>query len=179
MTEEINWVVEISLEDKKVYQRLVPSSESKADGDKFDAIVGMIAYANYFLERHQYIDKHIAEEEAEPEPREIKKLIYSFTGENSVALENLKTRSELLLKDYTKAYAELRVNQNVVEPVDKIVKHHTNFWRSVLASILGSFFYSLIIAAVIFIATVAMPDSKFAQVINILFEETGQSTESQ
>jgi hypothetical protein len=34
----------------------------------------------------------------------------------------------------------------------------------------ASFLYSLIIAAVIFMATAALPDTKFARIIQILFE---------
>ena len=95
----------------------------------------------------------------------------SFKDINSVALSSLKQQSENLLREYTEEYLENAKREEILEPIEEIVRKHTNFWSAIWTNIVAAILYSLIIAIVIFTATAAVPDTKFSKIIRILLDE--------
>lgn|GEM_PF-5387105 len=174
-----------SHEDLKVFSVLVP------DGEKFDfeRLSGMLAYVLYTLQKHQFIVNVLETERTLPKDNEIRTIVKSFQNENSYLIENLKQQSQIILSRVVEEHANQIVQDKFIGPAEKMVKDNlgslektikgsTNFWISVRASILASFFYSLLIATAIFIATSALPDTKFARIVRILFEtEKTESTQ--
>ena len=130
----------------------------------------MIAYAQYALHKHQFIEQYSKEEGKPPAEEHLKSIILTFKDENGTAIESLKDQSKNLLKEYAEEYADSVKHTSIVEPVREEIKKHTRFWPSVAASITGALLYSLLVAVIIFIATAAMPEAKFSKIVRILYE---------
>ena len=158
----------ISQEDAVVFSILLPPDSQHSI---FDRVSGMLAYSQYALQKHQYIEKYTRDNGKLPTEEQIKTLIISFKDKNSDALENLKHRAEKFLKEYAEEYSDRIRKENILDPVEKIVKKHTGFWFSVGASLVGGLLYSFAIAIAIFIATAAIPDAKFSKIIKLLMNE--------
>jgi hypothetical protein len=156
----------ISQEDAIVFSKLLPDRNMP----KFEKVVGMIAYAQYALQKHQYIESYYREEGQSPSEDLLKSIILTFKNENGSALETLKDNSRNLLKEYAKEYAKSVAHANIINPIKKEVHKRTRFWQGVAASSLGALVYSLLVAVIIFIATAAMPETKFSKIVRILFE---------
>jgi hypothetical protein len=101
----------------------------------------------------------------------------SFKDVNSAALLSLKKQSENLLIEYAEEYLENAKREEILEPIERIVKKHTNFWSSIWANLVAAVLYSFVVAVIIFTATAAAPNTKFAQIIRILLEEPPESVE--
>lgn len=155
-------------EDATVFSALL---SGKSDSS-FHQLSGMLAYAQYSLHKHQFIQKYTRDEGVPPTDDQIKILIRSFQDENSFILENLSQQSDKLLTEIIEEYASQVSEEKFVKPVEKIVRDNTKFWIAVQASVTASFIYSLLIAIVIFMATAALPDTKFSRIIRILINTT-------
>lgn len=158
----------ISQEDAKVFSILVPPKKNLS---QFDEIAGMIANAQYSLQKHQFIEKYTQEDGQAPPIEHVRSIILSFKDENSAAFYNLKQKSESLLKDYAREYLNNTTGEEILKPVEQIIKKYTRFRTSVGANLVAAMVYSLAIALAIFIATAAVPDTKFAKIIKILIEK--------
>ncbi|NEQ46572.1 MAG: hypothetical protein F6K00_24725 [Leptolyngbya sp. SIOISBB] len=185
LDDENSWSL-FSQEDLKVFSLLVPESE-RFD---FEHLSGMIAYAFYTLHKREYILGHLDKEHTLPKDSEIKTIVSSFQNENGYLIEQLRAHSQSILVQEVEAQANQIVQGRFLEPVKEIVKENsenvektvrdsTTFKTAVKASICASFIYSFLIAVVIFIATSAMPDTKFSQIIRILFETEQLDTSEQ
>ena len=160
-------------EDAEVFAILIPSE--KRNLSKFEEVSGLIAYAQYSLQKHQFIKKYEQEEGQPPTKDHIHSIILSFRYRNSATLLSLKQKSENLLREYAKEYLENVQHREIIEPIEKIVKKHTNFWSSIWTSLVAAFLYSFVVAIIIFTATAAVPNNKFSQIIRILLEEQPNS----
>ena len=147
------------LEGKSIFGKLVPpSTDSKS---KHEIIIGKLAYAQYIIQKYQFIEKSKQDNGVYPGEAKIRTLI-SYFDDHGDALEILKTKAETELGSYTD---ELLYNKT-----EEIIIKHKSFWNSVSAGIAGAFIYSIIIALVIFSATIGMPDTKFSRIAEILIE---------
>lgn len=156
-------------EDAKVFAILVPPK--KRYPSKFEEVSGLIAYAQYSLQKHQFVTKYQQEEGQPPTEDHIRSIVLSFKDVNSAALLSLKQQSENLLREYAKEYLENAKREEILDPIERIVNKHTNFWSSIWANLVASVVYSFVVAVIIFTATVAVPNTKFSQIIRILLEE--------
>jgi hypothetical protein len=173
-----------SQEDLKVFSVLVPKGEEF----NFEHSAGMLAYALYTLQKHQFIINSIEEENSLPKNDEIRTIVKSFQYENSYLIDNLKRQSQSILSKVVEEHANQIVREKFIEPtelmingklgsIEKVVKNSTKFQTAVIASICASFLYSFLIAIVVFMATSALPDTKFSKIVKILFEvEKTEST---
>ncbi len=157
----------LSQEDADVFKILV----SPDDTSRVDKISGMIAYSQYTLQKHQFIQQYLKENGEYPNVDHLKAIILTFKNENGETLFLLKEGSKRLLKEYAEEYSEIVQHNNILDPIDKIVGKHTKFWPSVASGIVGSFIYSLVIAMVLFIALATVPDSSFAKIVRIIIDE--------
>jgi len=105
-----------------------------------------------------------------PSDREMQLFISLFKDINNEMFKNLKLASQDSLNKVLSEYSQGLLTKQISAPVEKIVKDNTKFWVGVQASMVASFFYSLLIALIIFIATAALPNTKFSEAIKILFE---------
>jgi hypothetical protein len=160
-------------EDAKVFAILIPPKKRYLS--KFEEVSGLIAYAQYSLQKHQFVTKYQQEEGQPPTEAHIRSIIMSFKDVNSAALLSLKQQSENLLREYAKEYLENAKREEILEPIEEIVKKHTNFWSSIWANLVAAVLYSFVVAIIIFTATAAVPNTKFAQIIRILLEEQPDS----
>lgn len=155
-------------EDKKVFEILNPT---RKDISKFDEIAGMIAYAQYSLQKHQYVSTYQKDEKRPPSEESLKAIIMSFKDENSAALLSLKRNAEILLGEYTQEYLENAKRGEILDPIEKIIKRHTNFWISIGTNLVAAVIYSFFVAIIVFTATAAVPNTKFSRIFRILIEE--------
>jgi hypothetical protein len=160
-------------EDEKVFEILNPPGKTLT---KFDEIAGMIAYAQYSLQKHQFVSKYQQEEGKPPTEDLLKSIVMSFKDENSAALLSLKQKSEILLREYAREYLENAKREEIIEPIQKIIEKRTSFWSSIWANIAAAVLYSFVVAVILFTATVALPNTKFSRIIRILMEESSNST---
>ncbi|MEZ4678230.1 MAG: hypothetical protein R2932_28845 [Caldilineaceae bacterium] len=130
---------------------------------------------NYSLQKHQFTTKYEQDEGQPPTEAHIRSIVMSFKDVNSAALLSLKQQSENLLREYAKEYLENAKREEILEPIERIVKRHTNFWSSIWANLVAAVVYSLIVAVIIFTATAAVPNTKFSQIIRIIMEEQSES----
>ncbi|MCU0569708.1 MAG: hypothetical protein MUF49_24435 [Oculatellaceae cyanobacterium Prado106] len=156
-------------EDARVFDILIPSSKGKIS--KFEEVSGLISYSQYALLKYQFVAKYQQDQGQPPPEDHIRSIIRSFGDLNSAALLSLKQQSERLLEDYAKEYLENSKREEILEPIEKIVKKHTNFWSSIWANLVAAVLYSFVVAVIIFTATAAIPNNKFSQIIRILLEE--------
>lgn len=159
--------VTISQDDAIVFSRLLPATTAMS---KLDKVAGMLAYAHYALQKHQFIEQWIKERGGPPSQENLRAIILSFRNENSVALDSLKQQSKTLLREYSEEHADAAGHAAIVESIRCEVKKRTRFWVNVGASMTAALLYSLLIALVIFTATAAMPETKYAQIVRILFD---------
>jgi hypothetical protein len=75
---------------------------------KLDKVAGMLAYAHYALQKHQFIEQWIKERGEPPSQESLRAIILSFRNENSVALDSLKQQSKTLLREYSEEHAFVR-----------------------------------------------------------------------
>ncbi|MDJ0581238.1 hypothetical protein [Crocosphaera sp.] len=155
-------------EDEEVFSILIASTNKNS---KHDELLGMVAYAKYSLQKHQYVSLYKRENRQLPSKEVLKAIITPFKDENSDALSSLKQSSEQFLKEYTQEYLENTKQEKIIQPLEKVIEKNTNFWVAVWAGIVGAFIYSVIIALVILIVTAAIPNNKFARIIKILLED--------
>ncbi|MDJ0659386.1 MAG: hypothetical protein QNJ42_07825 [Crocosphaera sp.] len=155
-------------EDEEVFAILIASTNNNS---KHDELLGMVAYAKYSLQKHQYVSLYKRENRQLPSKEVLKAIITPFKDKNSDALSSLKQSSDQFLKEYAKEYLENAKQEEIIQPIEKVIEKNTNFWVSVWASIVGAFIYSVVIALVILIVTAAIPDNKFARIIKILLED--------
>ncbi len=66
----------------------------------------MIAYAQYALHKHQFIEQFSKEEGKPPAEDHLRSIILTFKDENGAALESLREQSKNLLREYAEEYAE-------------------------------------------------------------------------
>ena len=156
-------------EDAKVFAILIPPE--KRNLSKFEEVSGLIAYAQYSLQKHQFVIKYQQEEGQPPTEVHIRSIVMSFKDVNSAALLSLKQQSENLLREYAQEYLENAKHEEILDPIEKIIKKHTNFWSSLWANLVAAVFYSFVVAIIVFTATSAVPNSKFAQIIKIFMNE--------
>jgi hypothetical protein len=161
-------------EDAKVFAILIPPK--KDSFSKFEEVSGLIAYAQYSLQKHQFVMKYQQEEGRPPTEENIRAIVMSFKDADSAALLSLKQQSENLLREYAKEYWENAKREEMLQPIENIVKKHTNFWSSIWANLVASVLYSFLIAIIVFTATATLPNTKFAQIIKILMQEESNST---
>ncbi|NJM98011.1 MAG: hypothetical protein HC800_13435 [Phormidesmis sp. RL_2_1] len=164
-------------EDAKVFSALVPS-DNTTDISKFDEVSGLIAYARYSLQKHQFVIKYQQEEGRPPTADNIQAIIMSFKDVNSEALQTLKQKSESLLREYAEEYAENAKRKDILAPMELIVKKHTRFWLAVGTNLVAALIYSFIVAVILFTATAVAPNNKFSQIIKILMESQPEATET-
>lgn len=162
-------------EDEKVFEILNPLNKNLS---KADEIAGMVAYAQYSLQKYQFIKRYQQEEGRLPTEDLLRSIIMSFKDENSVALLSLKQKAEILLKEYTVEYLENAKREEILEPIEEIIKKRTNFWSSVGSNLAAAVIYSFFVAIIVFTATAAVPNTKFAQILRILMEEKPQHNNS-
>lgn len=167
--------ITISQEDAIVFSKLLPAESNMS---KFDRVAGMIAYAQYALHKHQFIEQYSKEEGKPPSEDHLKTIIMTFKDENGTALESLKEQSKNLLREYAKEYADSVEHSQILNPIKEEVQKRTRFWPNVAASMIGAFLYSLLVAIIIFIATSAMPQAKFSKIIRLLTETHQESVDT-
>ncbi|ELS00520.1 hypothetical protein Xen7305DRAFT_00002210 [Xenococcus sp. PCC 7305] len=160
-------------EDAIVFSILL-SGKDKSD---FSRLSAMVAYAQYSLHKHQFIEKYTRDEGVAPSDEQIKTIIRSFQDENSDMVENLGKQSEKSLNEILEEYVSQISQENFVKPIEKIVKDNTKFCVSVCAGIVATFIYSVLVAIVIFTVTPAFPNTKLSRIIQILLEKPEDSTE--
>lgn len=166
---ESNSRAAVGNEDAVVFSLLLSGKSGERDYN-FRRLSGMIADAMYSLNKHRYIEKYVKDQGGLPTNQEIRVLMRSFQDEDSYRLQALEQQSANSLKEVIDEYVGRIAEEKFARPVEKIVKDNTKFWIAVRASIVASFIYSLLIAAAIFTATAALPDTKFARIIQILIE---------
>lgn len=157
--------INISQEDAIVFSKLLPAGRNIP---KFDRVAGMIAYAQYALHKHQFIEQYTKEEGKPPAEDHLRSIILTFKDENGTALESLKDQSKNLLKEYAVEYADSVNHTRMLNPIIAEMQKRTRFWQNVAASITGALLYSLLAAIIIFIATAAMPGAKFSKIVRIM-----------
>ncbi|MDJ0510546.1 MAG: hypothetical protein QNJ64_15030 [Crocosphaera sp.] len=74
-------------EDEEVFTILFVSTDNSS---KLDQVLGMIAYARYSRQKHQFVSRYKRGNGKYPSKAEIKAIITSFKDENSDALSSLK-----------------------------------------------------------------------------------------
>jgi hypothetical protein len=153
-------------EDEKIFAMLAPSGQTLS---KFDEIVAIIAYSQYALQKHQFVTRFNQEEGRPPSEEHIKSIIMAIR--NDAALDSLKQKSDNLLKEYTKEYLAQAKREEILEPIEKIIKDNTKFWDSIWANLVAGLIYSVIVTVILFTATAMLPDNKFSKIIKILMDE--------
>jgi hypothetical protein len=164
---KLSAAVTISQEDAIVFAKLMPPESTTS---RFDRVAGMIAYAQYALHKHQFIEQYTKEEGKAPTEDHLKSIILTFKDAHGTALESLKEQSRNLLKQYAEEYAASVDQTRLLQPIKNEVRSRTRFWPNVAASVTAALIYSFVVAVIIFIATAAMPDTKFSRIIRILTE---------
>ena len=166
-----------SQEEIKVFQILVPDSEQAS----LEWLQGMLAYSRYTLQKNEFIEYISKTRGTLPSDDEITAIVASFQNHNSDIIKKLKQQSEQDLTQIIQDYANQVAQEKFIKPIEEIltknlssleksISRKSSFWTSVQASVAASLFYSLLIAMILFIATAALPDTKFSRIIRILFE---------
>lgn len=162
-------------EDAKVYSALVPSESD--DSSKFEKVSGMIAYAQYSLQKHQFVNKCIQEDGQPPTSEGLK--LFTRATVDAVDTQELLQKSKALLKAYAEEYLENADRRDIFEPIEKIVKDNTKFWLAVRVNLFSTFLCSVVVFVLLSTALVRGPDDKLSRIINILMENTSDSTPAQ
>ncbi|MEG3880148.1 hypothetical protein QT972_22565 [Microcoleus sp. herbarium7] len=160
-------------EDEKVFELLNPPN---ANLSKLDEISGMIAYAHYSIQKHQFVKGCQQSQGKMPTEDALKSLIFSFQNENNAALSALKIQSKILLNQYAQEYLEKGIYQEILEPIEKVIEKRTSFWSAIGTNLFGSVIYSFVIALIVFTTTAAVPNTKFSRIFKILMEESPNPT---
>lgn len=155
-----------SQDDAEIFELLLQGSQ----GSEWDNLVAKIAYAEYARSKYKFIKSYYEEHQVMPSDEEMRPIIFLFKNVNTGMLRDLKSKSQDSLRLVLDDYSQKMLIERVSSPVEQIVKDNTKFWVGVQASMVASFFYSLLIALIIFIATAALPNTKFSEAIKILFE---------
>lgn len=126
------------LEYNRVFERLVDSAE-----DGRGQAIGLIAYGIYKISKRQWVTKFKDDTGARPDESQMRHFASTQTDTN---LDGYRAQAEQLLA----AYAEVIL----LEARPKIIKDalHGQFRSSILASIIASFVFSLILLGVALIA---------------------------
>jgi hypothetical protein len=161
------------VEDEKIFVELLPSGQSKS---KFDELVAMIVYAQYSRQKHQFVKKYTQDEGKPPTAEILRSIVMSIR--NDAALDSIKSQSEKLLKEYTKEYLENAKREEIIEPIEEIIKQNTNFWSSVGANLVAGFIASFILTALLFTATAILPDSKFSKIVKLLMDAPPENVDT-
>lgn len=153
-------------------------SEHLDTSNKYEELVAMLAFSQYARQKHEFLESYKRNNEGKlPSEKDIKTAILSFKDINNNALQLLIGQARNLLDEMVEEYAQKSIENKISAPVEKIVKENTNFSTSVGASMVASFVYSLIFAMVLFIATAALPNTKFSRAFKLLLEVEDNSTE--
>ncbi len=155
-------------EDQEIFAVIIASPNSHS---KYDELLGMVAFAKYSLQKHQYVILYERENGKLPSRDVLKARSIDLKYKDSAALSSLKQEADQLIKEYAQECLENAKQEEIIQPIEKVIEKNTNFWISVWASIVGAFIYSVVIALVILIVTAAIPDNKFARIIKILLED--------
>jgi hypothetical protein len=119
-------------EDEKVFGMLLPLGQPPS---KFEEIVAMIAYSQYALQKHQFVSRYRQEQGRSPSEEHVRSIVMMIRTDNSLGL--LKQNSDLLLKKYAQEYLEQAKREEILEPIEKIIKENTNFWTSVFTNLVA------------------------------------------
>jgi hypothetical protein len=160
-------------EDEKVFQLLNPPNTNLS---KLDEISGLIAYAQYSIQKHQFVKGCQQSQGKMPTEDALKSLIFSFQNENNAALSSLKIQSKILLNQYAEEYLEKGIRQEILEPIEQVIEKRTSFWSAIGTNLFASVIYSFIVALIVFTATAAVPNTKFSRILKILMEESPNPT---
>ncbi|NJD02074.1 MAG: hypothetical protein FIA99_05645 [Ruminiclostridium sp.] len=156
--------ISILEEDSIIFEKFV----SNANFDGFQHLIDLVAYAEFSKQKFQFMQMYEKEEGRYPTEEEWKPFLNYIKYEDSEQIRSLKAKSSSLLVNFASNYADNLNVKNILEPIKKHIDNRTKFWISVFINLLATFFYSLLIAVVIFIATASYPESKFAQIIHII-----------
>jgi hypothetical protein len=168
--------VKFSQEDFKVFSILVPVSEQFSS----EYLAGVLAYARYTLDKRRFIQDS-EKDGTLPTNEEIQAFIKLCQNKNSYLIKNLNEQSQVIVDKVIEERANTLVQEKLIAPIDEIVKNNTaeikqaiknsgSFWTAIGASMVASFFYALLITIIIFTANDGNPTTKFARIIQILFE---------
>ncbi len=147
------------LEGDLIFRKLVPTEDDSQS--QYHRVVGMLAYAQYMIQKYQYIEKAHRDDGTYPSDEKMKGIIRYSSEEKT--LGTLKKNSESELHELISSF--------VCEEVEDKIKKYTQFGTAVGASVVASLVYSVLIAIIIFSATVLAPDTKFSRIIRILIEQ--------
>lgn len=165
-------------EDQQVFEILNPTGRILS---KSEQIVGMIAYAQYSLQKHQYVEQYQQEIGEFPTEDKLRTIVMSFRKENSAALSNLRSKSDMLLREYTREYLNNEYKEQVIEPIQRVIERRTNFWNSIASNLVGAILYTLLFGVIVFTATASLPNTKFSRIMKIIMDVPGnveQTSES-
>ena len=87
--------------ESELLGKLIP----KDGKNKFESLVGHVAFAQYAVQKHQFVEQTKKEEGAEPSEERLCSLLFSFRPDNSNALSTLRSSSEQLLHNVAEEYA--------------------------------------------------------------------------
>jgi len=172
-----NDVSQMSLhkEEAEVLGKMKPVDSS----DRFQQLISLLSFGQYLTHKHQFIEQTIKDDKKPPSNEKLQVLTSSFRAPQSTALTTIKSTSESLLKNFAEEYARLKNTNEFLIPVREHINSRTGFWHSFVAHVFAAFAYSLFVASIVFIATVASPDSKFSKAFKILFVEENPTITTQ
>lgn len=144
------------LEKDLVYNKLVTDNR----GNKYDTLVGKVAYSLYIEQKNQFIKKREKSQDKAPSTEDLKAIIeYLSHGE---MIKSLRDTAIVEVNKYS--------SMLIYEDIERIIRKKRSFFLSIVASLIATFIYSVIIAVVIFTVN-KDPSSKVGKIINIIFEE--------
>jgi hypothetical protein len=161
-------------DDQAVYEILIPPGRILS---KSEEISGMIAFAQYSLQKYQYVEQYMQEYGKPPTEDLVRTIVMSFRKGNSAALSSLKSRSEILLREYAREYLQNEYKEQIINPIQKVIERQTSFWNSIVSNLTGAMLYTLIFGVIVFTATASLPDTKFSRIMKIIMDVPADSIE--
>jgi hypothetical protein len=162
-------------EDQKVFEILNPTGRLLS---KSEEIAGMIAYAQYSLQKHQYVEQYQHETGELPTEDKLRSIVMSFRNENSAALASLRSKSDMLLREYAREYLDNEYKEQIIEPIQRVIERQTSFWNSIASNLAGAILYTLLFGVILFSATASLPNTKFSKIMKIIMDVPSSQIQS-
>ena len=156
-----------------IFEQLVVETKN----DSSERLIGMLAYAEYKLDKHEW-----KQENPNATEEETKSFLSHY---NDRVLKKYRTDAENLLLNYAGLYAEDVVNEELEELEEKrflqeltatkehivnhIEKNKTGFWLPVWQGIIASIIFTSILFVLALVVRFAAPDSSAGQILQYLF----------
>lgn len=178
----------VSEEDARIFTLL----SKDFDKSEFHSLAVMIAYANYAMQKHEFIEWHKKNHKIPPSNEQLRAIVFSYQNVQSYRLKDLRETSEKRLKEILEDNSKKIARDKIIEPLksefhqntrslntlinsktkslEDSLKKNGGFWQAVLFGVSANIAYSIFIAVIVFTITVVFPENKVSRAFKILLE---------